>query len=98
MCKIGMEMKIALIADKRTAELFKLGGLQHIFDVNFLDDFEEILGKILLQTDFTILLITDKLIDMNRDLIHETVEEHEFPIIISICIPMSILYFSIRTF
>jgi len=77
-------MNIALIADVDTANFFKLGGLEHVFEVNNNEDAEKYLRKSLEKPEFTILITTDSIANKNRALINEIIEEHEFPIIISI--------------
>jgi len=77
-------MNIALIADVDTANFFKLGGLEHVFEVNSNEDAEKYLRKFIEKPEFTILITTDSIANKNRALINEIIEEHEFPIIISI--------------
>ncbi|MHA1512078.1 MAG: V-type ATP synthase subunit F [Promethearchaeota archaeon] len=77
-------MNIALIADVDTANFFKLGGLEHVFEVNNNEDAEIYLRKFIEKPEFTILITTDSIANKNRALINEIIEEHEFPIIISI--------------
>ena len=77
-------MNIALIADVDTANFFKLGGLEHVFEVNSNEDAEKYLQKFIEIPEFTILITTDSIANKNRALINEIIEEHEFPIIISI--------------
>ena len=77
-------MNIALIADIDTVNFFKLGGLEHVFEVNNNKDAEKYLRQFLEKPEFTILITTDYIANKNRALINEIIEEHEFPIIISI--------------
>ena len=77
-------MKIALIADDVTANYFKIGGLKHVFAVKWPKDAEKILLKLIEKKNFSILITTEKIISKNRTLINKIIEEHEFPIIISI--------------
>ena len=77
-------MNIALIADIDTVNFFKLGGLEHVFEVNNNEDAEKYLRQFLEKPEFTILITTDCIANKNRALINEIIEEHEFPIIISI--------------
>jgi len=77
-------MHVALIADVDTANFFKLGGLEHVFEVNNNEDAKKYLQKFLEKPKFTILITTDSIANKNRALINEIIEEHEFPIIISI--------------
>ncbi|MHA1474619.1 MAG: V-type ATP synthase subunit F [Promethearchaeota archaeon] len=77
-------MNIALIADVDTVNFFKLGGLEHVFEVNNNEDAEKYLRQFLENPEFTILITTDYIANKNRALINEIIEEHEFPIIISI--------------
>jgi len=77
-------MNIALIADIDTVNFFKLGGLEHVFEVNNNEDAEKYLRQFLEKPEFTILITTDYIANKNRALINEIIEEHEFPIVISI--------------
>ena len=77
-------MNIALIADIDTVNFFKLGGLEHVFEVKNNEDAEKYLRQFLEKPEFTILITTDYIANKNRALINEIIEEHEFPIIISI--------------
>jgi len=77
-------MNIALIADVDTLNFFKLGGLEHIFEANKPEEAEKHLRELIKKPEFTILITTDYLANKNRALINEIIEEHEFPIIISI--------------
>ena len=77
-------MKIALIADSDTANFFKIGGLKHVFVVKLPKDAEKILLELIENKEFSILITTDKIANKNRTLINEIIEEHEFPIILSI--------------
>ena len=77
-------MKIALIADIDTVNFFKLGGLEHVFEVNNNEGAEKYIRQFLEKPEFTILITTDYIANKNRALINEIIEEHEFPIIISI--------------
>ena len=77
-------MKIALIADNDTANYFKIGGLEQVFAVKRLEDAEKILLKLIEKKNFAILITTDKIAQKNRALLNEIIEEHEFPIVISI--------------
>ena len=77
-------MKIALIADLDTVNFFKLVGLEFTFEVNNPDDAAKILRELIQNPEITILIATDYIINRNKTLINEIIEEHEFPIIISI--------------
>ena len=77
-------MNIALIADVDTVNFFKLGGLEHVVEVNNNEDAEKYLRQFLEKPEFIILITTDYIANKNRELINEIIEEHEFPIIISI--------------
>ena len=79
-----MPMDIALIADEDTANFFKIGGLKRVFKVKKSEDAEKILLELVEKKSFAILITTDKIAHKNRALINEIVEDHEFPIIISI--------------
>jgi vacuolar-type H+-ATPase subunit F/Vma7 len=76
--------KIALIANEDTANFFRIGGLKPVFVVKRSESAEKILLELIEKKQFTILIITDKIANKNRTLINEIIEEHEFPIIISI--------------
>lgn len=77
-------MKIALIADVDTANFFKLIGLEHIFEINKPEEADKHLRDLIEEPELTILITTDYIANRNRALINEIIEEHEFPIIISI--------------
>lgn len=77
-------MDIALIADDDTANFFKIGGLQHVFAVKRPEDAKKILLALIEKKNFTIVITTDKIAHKNRALINEIIEEHEFPVIVSI--------------
>ena len=78
-------MKIALIADNDTANYFKIGGLEQVFAVKKPEDAEKILLELIeKKKNLAILIITDKIAHKNRALLNKIIEEHEFPIIISI--------------
>jgi len=77
-------MNIALIADDDTANFFRIGGLKHVFAVKRPEDGGKILLEIVEKKSFTILITTDRIAHKNRALINEIIEEHDFPIIISI--------------
>ena len=77
-------MNIALIADVDTVNFFKLGGLEYVFEVNKPGDAEKYLRELIEKPEFTILITTDYIANKNRVLINEIIEEHEFPIIVSI--------------
>ena len=77
-------MKIALIADEDTANFFRIGGLEHVFVVKLPEDAEKIFLELIERKNFTILITTDIIAHKNRASINEIIEEHEFPIIISI--------------
>jgi vacuolar-type H+-ATPase subunit F/Vma7 len=77
-------MNIALIADVDTVNFFKLGGLEHVFEVNKTEKAEKFLRELIEKPELTILITTDYIANKNRALINEIIEEHEFPIIISI--------------
>ena len=73
-----------MIADVDTVNFFKLGGLEHVFEVKKPKDAEKYLRELIEKQEFSILITTDSIANKNRDLINEIIEEHEFPIIISI--------------
>jgi len=77
-------VSIALIADVDTINFFKLGGLEHVFEVSKTEKAEKHLREIIEKPEITILITTDYIANKNRALINEIIEEHEFPIIISI--------------
>jgi len=77
-------VKIALIADIDTVNFFKLGGLKHAFAVKKKKKVENLFREIIGNPEINILITTDYIANKNRVLINEIVEEHEFPIIISI--------------
>ena len=77
-------MKIALIADDDTANFFKIGGMKFVFGVKRPEDAGKILKELMEFKGFTILIITDKIVLKNRAQINEIIEEHEFPVIVSI--------------
>ena len=77
-------MNIALIADVDTVNFFKLGGLEHVFVVNNPEEAKQHLQDLIERPEYTILITTDYIANKNRALINEIIEEHEFPIIISI--------------
>jgi vacuolar-type H+-ATPase subunit F/Vma7 len=77
-------VNIALIADVDTINFFKLGGLEHVFEVSKTEKAEKLLRELIEKPEFTILITTDYIANKNRALINEIIEEHEFPIIISI--------------
>jgi len=73
-----------LVADVDTINFFKLGGLEHVFEVNKTERAEKLLRGLIEKPEFAILITTDYIANKNRALINEIIEEHEFPIIISI--------------
>lgn len=77
-------MSIAIIADVDTVNFFKLGGLKNTFIVDQPEETAKLLRDIIENPEITILITTDYIADKNKALINEIVEEHEFPIIISI--------------
>jgi vacuolar-type H+-ATPase subunit F/Vma7 len=77
-------VSIALIADVDTINFFKLGGLKYFYEVNTPEDAKKYLRELIEKPEITILIITDYLANKNRALINEIIEEHEFPIIVSI--------------
>ena len=77
-------MNIALIADVDTVNFFKLCGLEHVIEVSKPDEAEKHLRELIEKPELTILITTDYIANKNRALINEIIEEHEFPIIISI--------------
>ena len=77
-------MKIALIADVDTVNFFKLGGLEYTYVVENPDKAAHILRELTENPEITILITTDNIARKNKSLINEIIEEHEFPIIISI--------------
>ena len=77
-------MNIALIADVDTVNFFKLGGLEYTYKVNRPEEAAKILRDLIENPELTILITTDQIANKNRALINEIIEEHEFPIIISI--------------
>ncbi|MHA1992513.1 MAG: V-type ATP synthase subunit F [Candidatus Hodarchaeales archaeon] len=77
-------MNIALIADDDTINFFKLGGLEHVFVVNKPEEAEKYFRDFLEKREFIIVITTDNIANKNRALVNEIIEEHEFPIIISI--------------
>lgn len=77
-------MKIAIIADIDTVNFFKLGGLEDTYIVNRPEEAAKILRNLIENPEITILITTDYIADKNKALINEIIEEHEFPIIISI--------------
>jgi vacuolar-type H+-ATPase subunit F/Vma7 len=77
-------MNIALIADDDTINFFKLGGLEHVFVVNKPEEAEKHLRELIEKPELIILIMTDPIANKNRVLINEIIEEHEFPIIISL--------------
>jgi len=77
-------MNIALIADVDTVNFFKLCGLEHVIEVSKPEEAEKHLRELIDKPEFMILITTDYIANKNRALINEIIEEHEFPIIISI--------------
>ena len=77
-------MNIALIADVDTVNFFKLGGLEHTFDVKNPGEAKKFLQKLTENPEITILITTDYIANKNRAFINKIIEEQEFPIIISI--------------
>ncbi|MHA2036893.1 MAG: V-type ATP synthase subunit F [Promethearchaeota archaeon] len=77
-------MNIALIADDDTISFFKLGGLEHVFEVKKPEEAGKYLRELIEKPEFIILITTDLIANKNRALINEIIEEHEFPIIITI--------------
>jgi len=77
-------VSIALIADVDTVNFFKLGGLDYAFKVIKPGEAKKYLQQLIEKPELSILITTDDIANKNRALINEIIEEHEFPIIISI--------------
>lgn len=74
---------IAVIADKDTATLFKLAGLKFSFIASSPEEAEKTL-KMLVERDFTIVVITKSIAQQIQQTISNIKRERKYPIIIAI--------------
>jgi V/A-type H+-transporting ATPase subunit F len=75
--------KIALVADKNTVTCFKLAGLRDVYSVENAKEAERRIGELSEQTDFVIILITERIADQINATIQK-IMERKYPLIIPI--------------
>ncbi len=75
--------RIALIADKNTVTCFKLAGLRDVYSVESAEEAERRIRELSEQTDFVIILVTERIVDQIHAAI-EKITEHKYPLIIPI--------------
>ena len=75
--------KIALVADKNTAMVFRLSGLKDIYPIENLNEAKNIIKKISNDQNIKIILLTENILNNIQEEIDDLIEK-KYPIIISI--------------
>jgi vacuolar-type H+-ATPase subunit F/Vma7 len=75
--------RVGVVADRRTATLFRLVGLKDVYPVDDDKEAEMCLRQVLEESNVFLILVTDRLINKIKDLI-EGVLEKKYPLIIPI--------------
>lgn len=78
-------MKIGIITmDEDTANCFRLAGLEHSYYVKNIEEARNCIYKLLRLKEFAIIILTDEIADKIREIIIQTTEEYNYPIIVTI--------------
>jgi V/A-type H+-transporting ATPase subunit F len=75
--------RIALIADKNTVICFKLAGLKNVYSVESAEEAEIRIRELSENPDFTIILVTERIINQIQAAIKK-ITERKYPLIIPI--------------
>jgi len=79
----GFQMKIALVADRRTATSFKLAGLSDVGIVESAEEAQKKIDEFLSRGDLAVVLATERLVDQVPGL-SERIGERKYPLIVPI--------------
>lgn len=74
---------IALVADRRTATLFRLAGMRNLYPIDRYDEIEKCFSKVSENPNFIIILVTERIANKIQDLI-DRIAENKYPLVIPI--------------
>ncbi|MEM2875448.1 MAG: V-type ATP synthase subunit F [Candidatus Bathyarchaeia archaeon] len=74
-------MRVALIADKNTATCFKVAGLKEVYSVKSAEEAEKSIHKFLEEGNFTIVLVTERIVNQIHDVLEKIMERKDLLII-----------------
>lgn len=75
--------RISVVADRRTATLFRLAGLKHVYSVDNDEEVDKYIRRIMEDSNILMILITDRLINRSIRLLEE-ITENKYPLIIPV--------------
>jgi len=77
-------MKIAIVADEDTVNCFRLAGLEYAYLAKSTEEAEKRIRELMKAPDFAVVITSDHIAHRIRATITEIIEEHKYPLIISI--------------
>ena len=81
--KFVFSEKVALVADRNTATFYRLAGLKNVFPVNNSEEAEKCINKLVENSIFLIILITEPIVNKLQDML-ERVADMGYPLFIPI--------------
>lgn len=76
--------KIAVVADKDTAMLFKLGGIRHSYAAESQEGAEKVIKEIMEDGNFSVIILSEKFAEAVQPLLTRIMKTQKYPITITI--------------
>jgi len=76
--------KLAVIADVDTATLFKLAGVKNSYAVDSGEDAERVLSEVLQGEGFSIVVVTERLVQPLQAQIVRNIRKRKYPIVVTV--------------